>query len=138
MSEFLGPESYEVEYVSSGFTELKVPGTSAMEQHPTALFRVLPEGVSDAAKEGTSVHVRPEFVFSDNAYQLGSVLMVAVAGKNEYVPSSVPEWRPIVPPLSLEVEDGKPSDQRTLEIIRTVAAHMIATHVAISEINSRR
>ena len=134
MSEFLGPEGYVIEYVSNGSIALKVPGTSVMEQHPTALFQVLPEGFSDAdaSSKGASVLIGSEFVFADNAYQLGSMLMIAVAGEDEHTPSPVSEWRSIMPPLSLEVEDGKPSDERTLKVIRTIAAHVIAANNEIS------
>ena len=125
------PEQYTIGHRGDGVKKLKFPGALFANKYPTANFRVWQKGTydTDNYSNGANVSIEPCFAFDH--YTLGSLVVATVYAKDGDVPYAAVESGPHVPPLSLEMEDGILQDERTIQVIKTMAAQAVAARDAI-------
>jgi hypothetical protein len=111
-----------------------VPGTFLAERYPVEHFHVWPEGTVDTDDNYESgANVSVEHLYASNGRAVRSIVTAVVRADGSNTEHVALTYGPDAPPLSLELENEIPSDERTLNVIRSVAAVAIAGRATLSE-----
>jgi hypothetical protein len=128
------PETYAVKHAFTRMVRPQRPGAFFAEKYPIEHFRVWLEGTVDSDdnySKGASVTV--EHLYASDGHAVGSVVTAIARANDSNTEHTSLGHGPYFPPLSLEMENEVPSDERTLETIRSIAALAIEAQAILSE-----
>lgn len=131
------PEGYAVRYVTTTMVKPRVHSAFIAERYPVENFRVWPEGTVDTEDYSKGANVSVESRYTADGRAVGSVVTAVVYAEEADSPQRVTIQSDMyVPPLSLELENKVPSNERTLNILLSVAAQAVMATTALQKVSS--